>query len=303
MFAIETTALSRKFGAQQGVEDMALQVPSGSIYGFLGPNGAGKTTTMRLLLGLLKPDKGRVVLNGKVLDHSRHALQRVGSMIESPSLYPHLSGRDNLEVTRRLLGLPSAPIEQALQTVSLERDAHRKAGEYSLGMKQRLGIAQALLQEPDLLILDEPNNGLDPEGVVQMRELLKSLSRDRGISIMLSSHQLSEIEHIAEHIGLIVEGKLRFQGTMQSLHDQNQPRLRIACQPQAHALALLTGKGLRADIVNGFVELECPIGDISEINRSLVEAGIAISALYPVPATLESLFFSMTKPANRVQFP
>jgi lantibiotic transport system ATP-binding protein len=303
MFAIETVGLSRRFGAQQGVEDIALQMPAGSIYGFLGPNGAGKTTTMRLLLGLLKPDKGRVVLNGKVLDHSRLALQGVGSMIESPSLYPHLSGQDNLEITRRLLGLHTRSIAKALQTVSLERDANRKAGEYSLGMKQRLGIAQALLQEPDLLILDEPNNGLDPEGVVQMRELLKSLSRDRGISIMLSSHQLSEIEHIAEHIGLIVEGKLRFQGTMLSLHDQNQPRLRIACQPQVNALALLTEKGLRADIVNGFVELECPIGDISEINRSLVEAGIAISALYPVPATLESLFFSMTKPANRVQFP
>jgi ABC-type multidrug transport system ATPase subunit len=295
MLAIETVGLTRRFGAQQGVEDITLQVPAGSIYGFLGPNGAGKTTSMRLLLGLLKPDKGQVVLNGKVLDQNRQALQRVGSMIESPSLYPHLSGRDNLEVTRRLLGLPSAPIEKALQTVSLERDAHRKAGEYSLGMKQRLGIAQALLQEPDLLILDEPNNGLDPEGVVQMRELLKSLSRDHGISIMLSSHQLSEIEHIAEHIGIIVEGKLRYQGTVQSLLKQNQSRLRIECQPQVQALAVLAEKGLQANIVQGAVELECQTQEVADINRSLVEAGIAISALHPVAVTLESLFFSMTK--------
>ncbi len=303
MFAIETAELSRRFGAQQGVESIALQMPAGSIYGFLGPNGAGKTTTMRLLLGLLKPDRGRVILNGKVLDHNRQALQRVGSMIESPSLYPHLSGRDNLEVTRRLLGLHTSSIAKALQTVSLERDAHRPAGEYSLGMKQRLGIAQALLQEPNLLILDEPNNGLDPEGIVQMRDLLKSLSCERGISIMLSSHQLSEIEHLAEHIGLIVEGHLRFQGSMQSLHCQNRPRLRIECQPQARALALLFEKGLQAAVVNGAVELECPARDISEINRILVEAGIAVSALHPIAVTLESLFFSMTKPAQQIQQP
>jgi lantibiotic transport system ATP-binding protein len=303
MFAIETVGLSRRFGAQQGVEDIALQMPAGSIYGFLGPNGAGKTTTMRLLLGLLKPDKGRVVLNGKVLDHSRLALQGVGSMIESPSLYPHLSGQDNLEITRRLLGLHTGSIAKALQTVSLERDANRKAGEYSLGMKQRLGIAQALLQEPDLLILDEPNNGLDPEGVVQMRELLKSLSRDRGISIMLSSHQLSEIEHLAEHIGLVVEGKLRFQGTMQSLHDQNRPHVRLVCEPQMPALALLADFGLHGRIIDDSIEFECAGIAIADINRRLVEAGIAVSALYPVPVTLESLFFSMTKPANRVQSP
>lgn len=303
MYAIETIELTRRFGAQQGVEDIALQVPAGNIYGFLGPNGAGKTTTMRLLLGLLKPDKGRVVLNGKVLDQNRHALQHVGSMIESPSLYPHLSGWDNLEVTRRLLGLPKISIANALQTVSLERDSHRKAGEYSLGMKQRLGIAQALLQEPGLLILDEPNNGLDPEGVVQMRNLLNSLSRDRGISIMLSSHQLSEIEHLAEHIGLIVEGKLRFQGTIQELHKQSRPQLHIECEPQAHALALLAEKGLLAAKHDNAIQIECPVHDIAEINRYLVQSGIAVSALYPVAVTLESLFFSMTKPAQKIQQP
>lgn len=301
MFAIETVELTRRFGAQQGVEDIALQMPAGSIYGFLGPNGAGKTTTMRLLLGLLKPDKGRVLLNGKVLDQRRKALQRVGSMIESPSLYPHLSGRDNLEVTRRLLDLHSTSIAKALQTVALERDAHRPAGEYSLGMKQRLGIAQALLQEPDLLILDEPNNGLDPEGVVQMRDLLKSLSRERGISIMLSSHQLSEIEHLAEHIGLVVEGKLRFQGTMQSLHDQNRPRARLVCEPQMRALALLADFGLHGRIIDDAIEFDCATIEIADINRRLVEAGIAISALYPVSITLESLFFSMTKSDNQAQ--
>lgn len=301
MFAIETVELSRRFGAQQGVEDIALQVPAGSIYGFLGPNGAGKTTTMRLLLGLLKPDKGRVVLNGKTLDQNRQALQHVGSMIESPSLYPHLSGWDNLEITRRLLGLSKASIAKALETVSLERDAYRTAGQYSLGMKQRLGIAQALLQEPDLLILDEPNNGLDPEGVVQMRDLLKSLTRDQGISIMLSSHQLSEVEHIAENIGLIVEGKLRFQGTMHALQKQSRPRLHIECEPQTNALALLAEKGLHVTLVDGAIELDCPASEIPEINRQLVEAGIAVNALFPVEVTLESLFFSMTKPANQIQ--
>jgi lantibiotic transport system ATP-binding protein len=166
-------------------------------------------------------------------------------------------------------------------------------------MKQRLGIAQALLQTPDLLILDEPTNGLDPEGVVHMRKLLKSLSREHGISIMLSSHQLSEIEHMAEHIGLIVEGTLRFQGTLHALQSQSRPRLRIACQPQAQALAILAESGLLANTVNDAIELECPSHDIAAINQRLVSAGIAVSALHPVPVTLESLFFSMTKPAQQ----
>lgn len=294
MYAIETEHLSRRFGTQTGVEGINLQVPAGAVYGFLGPNGAGKTTSMRLLLGLLHPDSGRIVLNGKTLDTKRTALAGVGAMIESPSLYPHLSGRQNLEITRRLLGLPERRIDAALVTVGLEKDGNRRAGNYSLGMKQRLGIAQALLQEPKLLILDEPNNGLDPEGIVQMRRLLKQLAIERGITVMVSSHQLSEIEQIADHIGLIVEGRMRFQGSLQALQAMHRTALRIHCQPQESAKAVLQSYGVSAQILeDGLVVADASM-PVSDINRCLVNAGIAVSGLYTEPATLESLFFTMT---------
>jgi len=294
MYAIETEHLSRRFGAQTGVEAINLQVPAGTVYGFLGPNGAGKTTSMRLLLGLLRPDSGHIVLNGKTLDAKRMALAGVGAMIESPSLYPHLSGRQNLEVTRRLLGLPALRIDAALATVALEKDGNRRAGDYSLGMKQRLGIAQALLQEPKLLILDEPNNGLDPEGIVQMRRLLKHLALERGITVMVSSHQLSEIEQIADHIGLIVEGRMRFQGSLQALQAMHHPALRIQCQPIEAAQAVLQSHGLSAQTCDDSLIVENAAIPAQDINRLLVNAGIAVCGLTAVPATLESLFFTMT---------
>jgi ABC-2 type transport system ATP-binding protein len=214
-YAIETEALTRAFGARAAVEQLNLLVPNGGIYGFLGPNGAGKTTTIRMLLGLIRPDSGKVRLFGKHFEFSM--LNRVGSLVEAPSLYPHLTGRENLEVTRRLVGAARADIDRVLAIVRLARDADRLVREYSLGMRQRLGLALALLNSPELLILDEPTNGLDPAGIHEMRDLLRRMPAEHGVTVFLSSHLLSEVEQIAGSVGIIREGRMLFQGSLAEL--------------------------------------------------------------------------------------
>ena len=215
---VETQGASYRYGSRPVLQDVSLRVPAGSIYGFLGPNGAGKSTTLRLVLGLLRPSAGRVALFGQSLDqHRRASLGRVGALIEMPSLYDHLSGHDNLEATRRLHGLPARRTAEVLAITSLSADAHRPAREYSLGMRQRLGLALALLPDPDLLVLDEPTNGLDPQGIAEMRQLILSLRNDLGKTILLSSHLLPEIERMATHVGIIQRGQLLFQGPLPEL--------------------------------------------------------------------------------------
>lgn len=209
--AVRTAALTRYFGDIRAVDELELHVPLGSVYGFLGPNGAGKTTTIRLLLGLTRPDKGEVCLLGQRLTvrTRRELLSRVGALVETPSLYPHLNGRENLQVTQEFVGLPRTSIDRVLDTVGLRRDSHRLVRTYSLGMRQRLGLALALLGEPELLILDEPTNGLDPAGIHEMRNLLRELAAEHGISVFVSSHLLSGVEQMASHVGIIARGHLR----------------------------------------------------------------------------------------------
>jgi ABC-type multidrug transport system ATPase subunit len=193
-FIIETNDLTRRFGSVKAVDGVSLRVPPGSIYGFLGPNGAGKTTTIRMLLGLIRPNAGEVSLFGRSLSEQRlELLRRVGSLVESPSLYPHLTGWENLELIRRMVGGKPSEIEHALAVVRMEDAAHRLVREYSLGMRQRLGLAVALYGQPELLILDEPTNGLDPAGIHEMRELICSLPHE-GLTVFLSSHLLSEVD-------------------------------------------------------------------------------------------------------------
>ena len=212
-YIIETSSLTKKFGKFLAVDSIDLQVPKGGIYGFLGPNGAGKSTTIRMLLGLIKETKGQVTVFGKSIKEERLAiLKRVGSMVETPSYYGHLTAYENLEVTRKILGIEKREINRVLEIVKLTDVQHKAVKKFSLGMKQRLGIAQALLGNPELLILDEPTNGLDPSGIIEMRELIKSLPEEYGITVLLSSHILSEIELIATHVGIINKGKLVFQG-------------------------------------------------------------------------------------------
>jgi ABC-2 type transport system ATP-binding protein len=292
--AIRTRALTRLFPGGQGVRELDLEVPAGAIYGFLGPNGAGKTTGIRLLLGLLRADAGRVELFGEALDARRLALRHVGALVESPSLYRHLSGRDNLEVTRRLLGAPRARIDAVLRRVDLVADAHRRVREYSLGMRQRLAIALALLGEPRLLVLDEPSNGLDPAGIVDLRGLLRGLAAE-GITVFVSSHLLSEIELVATHVGVLQSGRLRFQGRLEELRGRVRPRLRLRAEPALRAAELLTrgGECVHLD-ADGTLLLERRQREPAEINRLLVEHGVEVSALATEQASLESLFFDLT---------
>ncbi len=206
--AIETRGLTRTFGSCTAVDGLDLLVPRGTVYGFLGPNGAGKTTTIRLLLGLLRPNRGAIFLNGEILTQERRERMRgVGALVETPSLYPHLTARENLQVTARILNLPASPIAEALALAGLTADADRVVRGYSLGMRQRLGLALAWLGEPALMLLDEPSNGLDPAGMRELRDRLRHLARSRNVTMFLSSHVLNEVEQVADWIGIVSRGR------------------------------------------------------------------------------------------------
>ncbi|WP_259404432.1 ABC transporter ATP-binding protein [Hymenobacter sp. HSC-4F20] len=230
---LATHGIHFNFGKRPILHDVNLHVEAGSIYGFLGPNGAGKSTTMRLLLGLLRPASGSVHLFGHNLARHRVALlNRVGALIENPSLYDHLTGRENVEATRKLRGVAAHRTAEVLALVGLTDNAHRPAREYSLGMRQRLGLAIALLSDPDLLLLDEPTNGLDPNGIIEMRELLRRLRQEHGKTIVVSSHLINEIEKVATHVGVIQQGRLVFQGSLPDLQRLQTGRARLVLETE-----------------------------------------------------------------------
>jgi ABC-2 type transport system ATP-binding protein len=294
--AISTRGLTRQFPGGFGIRDLDLNVPEGSIYGFLGPNGAGKTTTIRLLLDLLRPDQGHISLFGQPLNRrSRQSLKMVGALVESPSLYGHLSGRQNLEVTRRLIDVPHARIDAALGRVGLLDSADRRVREYSLGMRQRLAIALALLGEPRLLILDEPSNGLDPAGILDMRQLLRRLAAEDGITVFISSHLLGEIEQVASHVGVLQSGRLRFEGRLEQLRGRVKPRLLIRCDNMVRANDLLIAAGESVSREHGDALL-VSLGKRTEaqINRFLLDHGVEVDHLAREHASLESMFFDLT---------
>ena len=299
--AIHTTGLTRHFGSLTAVDNLSLEVKSGAVYGFLGPNGAGKTTTIRMLLGLIRPDAGAIQVLGESLKERRtHILRRVGSLVESPSLYPHLTGRENLEVLRRLRGFPRAQIDRALHLVRLEDVANRRAGNYSTGMKQRLGIAMALLDDPSLLILDEPTNGLDPAGIIEMRELIRRMPADFGVTVFLSSHLLSEVEHVATHIGIINQGKLLFQGAQEDLRAEMQLQVKIGVDQPDLARQTLAQNGWSVTS-NGSDKLAVQANtrsDAAMITAQLREAGINVYHVSLEQPSLEDMFLDLTKSAG-----
>ncbi len=295
---IETRALTRRFGTQLAVDNLNLSVPAAGVYGFLGPNGAGKTTAIRMLLGLIRPNAGEVHLFGKPLSANRYSLmQHVGALVETPSLYPHLTGRENLEVTRRLLGAPRELITLALETVRLTKDAHRRVREYSLGMRQRLGLALALLNKPKLLILDEPTNGLDPAGIHEMRDLIRHLPGESGMTVFLSSHLLSEVEQIASHIGIIHEGRLLFQGTLAELQAKQQTELTVGVKQLDQAVECLERAGWtvqrRADQLLSVAAHSSD--DAARINSLLVDQCLNVFHLTLAQASLEDIFLTLTR--------
>lgn len=216
---LKTNGICKKFKGQMAVNKVSLNIPRNSVYGLLGPNGAGKSTTLKMLTGILKPTFGTVTFNGQ--HWSREALNEIGALIEMPPLYENLTARENLKVRTTLLGLPDKRIDEVLQIVQLTNTGKKRVGQFSLGMKQRLGIANALLNHPKLLILDEPTNGLDPIGIEELRELIRSFP-EKGITVILSSHILSEVQQTADHIGIIANGVLGYEGQLQNGEDLEQ---------------------------------------------------------------------------------
>jgi lantibiotic transport system ATP-binding protein len=298
---IKTEGLSFHFGSQQVVKSLSLNVPEGSIYGFLGPNGAGKTTTIKLLLNLLKTQEGSISIFGEDLQRNRiNILSQIGSLIEQPAIYSHLTGRENLQNRASLLQLPRKRVDEMLHLVQLEEAADKKAGKYSLGMKQRLGIALALLPDPRLLILDEPTNGLDPNGIIEIRELMIKLVSEHKKTVFVSSHMLSEVEKMATHVGIINHGELLFQGDVKDLESISQPMIQVEVANTDVAAQFLSQNGtIVADIKKDILLIPYTSqAAMADINRLLVENGHTVYSIHKVHKDLEKLFLTITQKAQ-----
>ncbi|GAA4323146.1 ATP-binding cassette domain-containing protein [Flaviaesturariibacter amylovorans] len=294
---IRTTGLSYRYSRDvQTLSGINLHVERGSIYGFLGPNGSGKTTTLSLLLGLLNNQAGDIEIFGQHLHRNREAiLGRIGSLIETPSLYGHLTARENLEVYRSTYGASKARIDEVLDIVGLGDTGRKVAKKFSLGMKQRLAIALALLPAPELLILDEPSNGLDPAGIIELRALVKKLNREHGMTILISSHLLGEIEKMVSHVGIIYKGKMQFQGTLAGLHgfQRQGARLHLRTSDNEAARLLLGEYAPRVGADGLHVAFENN-AQVAAINRRLTGQGIDVFLLHPKESDLEQLFIDLT---------
>lgn len=295
--AIETKQLSKNYNHQFCLKGLDLQVKTGSIYGFLGPNGAGKSTTMKIILGLVKATEGEVFVFGKKLNKQNRLsiLKDTGSLIESPSYYGHLTGRENLEIIRILKGAEKKEIDEVLRIVRMENQQNKKAAAYSLGMKQRLGLAAALLGKPKLLLLDEPTNGLDPAGIQEMRELICSLPKQYGMTVMVSSHLLSEIEQMATHTGIIHKGELIFQDSLDSLHEHSKKRIMIRTENNKAALRILDENNCSYKIVENKISIpDMPDDQIIFLVSALTAQKIGIIRIEEYQKNLEDIFLSLT---------
>ncbi|MCY9539570.1 ABC transporter ATP-binding protein [Paenibacillus alvei] len=293
---VATRGLSKFYNHVCRVNNINLEVLEGEIYGFLGPNGAGKSTTLKMLLGLAKPTDGRITLFGQELGkHRRTVLNQIGSLIESPSYYGHLTGLENMRVMQKLRGVPSKNVEEALRIVRLENQKNKQVEHYSLGMKQRLGIAMALISYPKLLILDEPTNGLDPAGIGEIRELIKSLPRQYGITVLLSSHLLSEIEQIATSVGIISDGNLLYQGKMETLQERNRSSLAIRTSNNTAAAAWMQNQGYMASLRDECLQIKhMSDQQVARLNKELVLSGIDVLRIEERKRTLEDIFLELT---------
>ena len=294
--AIETHGLTKRFGDRAAVQGLALQVRRGEVYGFLGPNGAGKTTTLRMLVGLARPTSGRAVVLG-VEPGSPEGIAGIGALIEAPGFYPGLTGRDNLRVLARHAAVEPARVDTVLAEVGLSDRAKDRFATYSQGMKQRLGVAAALLKDPELLILDEPTNGLDPAGIAEMRAFIRRLGR-RGRTVLLSSHLMAEVEQVCDRVGIISRGSLVREGTVEQLRGEEV--LRVAADPVDAARGVLESLPHIRSIVHADGALHVMTGAAlaPTINRALVTAGIAVSELRSERPSLERVFLELTEGEN-----
>ena len=303
-YAVQTRGLQKSYGGRIVVDDVDLHLPTGVVSGFVGPNGAGKTTTIRMLLGLVRPSAGSGHVLGQSIARPTHYLPQVGALIDGPAFTPSLSGADNLKVLARAGGLPTGRVGEVLERVGLGdrgRDAYKA---YSLGMKQRPGLAAALLPQPRLLILDEPTNGLDPAGIVQVRDLISSF-RDEGMTVFVSSHLLAEIEQVADHLVMIQQGKLVFQGPVKELVAAQVPEL-LAVPERPEDVDLVAdipaALGWPTDLADGVVRVQMPANldqfqhaeRATELNRRAHAVGVTLSRLEVQRPTLEQAFFTVT---------
>ncbi|EJV55140.1 MULTISPECIES: ABC transporter ATP-binding protein [Bacillus cereus group] len=296
-YIVETEDLTKTYGAVNSVNQLQMQVGKGEIYGFLGPNGAGKTTTIRMLLGLIKPTTGNIKVFNRDLKTNRiDILREVGSLVESPSYYGHLTGHENLEVIRQMLQVPKKNIDEVLRIVRLEKQKDKLVKQYSLGMKQRLGIAMALLGNPKLLILDEPTNGLDPAGIQEIRELIKQLPKQYDMTVVISSHLLNEMDQIATQVGIINSGQLIFQDKIEVLRKKSQASMKIRVNDVVKAHQILEQHQIHLGL-----EGDCLVTHqqedhlISHINHLLVQQNISVYRIEEEKHTLEEIFLSLTE--------
>lgn len=294
---IETRDLSFLFGEHKVLDKVSIKVKAGSIYGFLGPNGAGKTTTIKILLNLLRSSERNVFIFGQEFCTSRsEILSRIGSLIEQPAIYSHLTGRENLINRARLLQIPEKKVSHILDLVDLTANAAKKAGEYSLGMKQRLGIGLALLSDPEMLILDEPTNGLDPNGIVEIRHLLQKLVKEQGKTVFISSHLLSEVEKLITHVGIINHGKMLFQGTLEELSGASKRQITITTSDLTESANILLKNGYQADIVSDTIRVPyTTLEEIASVNTVLVKNQQKVYSIGQSRQNLEDLFLSITQ--------
>ena len=302
-YVIETNNLTKRYGARAVVAGLDLRIPQGAVYGFLGPNGSGKSTTMKMLLSLVQPTEGRILIQGEPMNRStrRRRLTRIGSLIESPPGYGHLTGAENMRIVQRLLGLDEGDVRRAVSTVRMQKQMDKKVREYSLRMKQRLGIAMALARQPELLVLDEPTNGLDPAGIEEIRRLLVELA-SQGVTVMVSSHLLDEIDRMAGVLGILSAGRLVFQGTRAQLMERSVPDMLVVTPTPRAVLsaevlgglvpasgpgaAALTRRGVRVPALS-------PDG-AAELVRRLVSAGVVVHEVRREPQSLEDVFMDLT---------
>lgn len=293
---VATDNLSKEYDGVYRVQELDIRIKEGDIYGFLGPNGAGKSTTMKMLLGLVKPTSGTIEIMGKPFNEKnlRDILASVGSLIESPSYYGHLTGRENMEIIRRLLDLPKKNIEEAVHIVRMENQMEKKVKNYSLGMKQRLGIAMALARFPKLLILDEPTNGLDPAGIEEMRELIKMLPKQYGMTVMISSHILSEIDQMATVVGIINQGCLIFQERMSVLDMQREPQIILRTSDNNHAFQLLK-KANPQRTTDGLQIGALTDEQTGAVVQCLCSNGISVYRVEEHRESLEDIFLNLTE--------
>ncbi|MNM74463.1 Daunorubicin/doxorubicin resistance ATP-binding protein DrrA [compost metagenome] len=298
-YIVETKNLVKVFNKVKSVDNVNLKIKEGEIYGFLGPNGAGKSTTIKMLLGLIRANSGEVYIFGKSIKENREEiLKNIGALVESPSYYGHLTAYENLDILKRMLKLNKEEIEEKLKLVNLWEERNKKVNEFSLGMKQRLGIAQALMGNPKLLILDEPTNGLDPAGIIEIRNLIRYLAKEKKITIIISSHILNEIELVATEVGVINKGKLLYQGSLEDLKKNSTNEVIIGLEKKedkALTMKLLLARGYRVEEENLKLKVKGNNLSPSKICREIVMGGYSLNYLVEEKTSLEEIFLGLTK--------